>query len=158
MAADLAEDTSSIPTSSTSSNVYRLSSTAFSPSPSAPALSLRTNTAKGSHDNKPRIGKRKSFVGTVWVPIHILQAHIQIFMQPCWMAPELIQGKQYDSKADIWSFGITALELTQGRPPRSRESPQRVLLRMCVFLYCATLMYKNNNNLIHQYPRRPSNS
>ena len=48
------------------------------------------------------------------------------------MAPELIQGKQYDAKADIWSFGITALELTQGRPPRSRESPQRVLLRTSV--------------------------
>lgn len=61
---------------------------------------------------RPRMGKRKSFVGTPW-----------------WMAPELIQGRQYDSSADIWSFGITALELTQGRPPRSRESPQRVLLR-----------------------------
>ncbi|KAK0233323.1 kinase-like domain-containing protein [Armillaria fumosa] len=48
---------------------------------------------------------------------------------PCWMAPELIQGKNYDSSADIWSFGITALELTQGRPPRSRESPQKVLLK-----------------------------
>ena len=45
------------------------------------------------------------------------------------MAPELIQGKQYDAKADIWSFGITALELTQGRPPRFREKPQQVLLR-----------------------------
>ncbi len=45
------------------------------------------------------------------------------------MAPELIQGQNYDSSADIWSFGITALELTQGRPPRSRESPQKVLLK-----------------------------
>ncbi|KAJ2920280.1 hypothetical protein MD484_g71, partial [Candolleomyces efflorescens] len=61
---------------------------------------------------RPTIGKRKSFVGT-----------------PCWMAPELIQGKQYDASADIWSFGITALELSQGHPPRFRESPQRVLLR-----------------------------
>lgn len=49
------------------------------------------------------------------------------------MAPELIQGKQYDSSADIWSFGITALELTQGRPPRSRESPHAVLLQTSVF-------------------------
>lgn len=45
------------------------------------------------------------------------------------MAPELIQGKQYDSSADIWSFGITALELSQGRPPRSRETPHAVLLQ-----------------------------
>jgi len=48
------------------------------------------------------------------------------------MAPELIQGHQYDASADIWSFGITALELTQGRPPGSRETPQKVLLKMCV--------------------------
>lgn len=53
------------------------------------------------------------------------------------MAPELIQGRQYDSSADIWSFGITALELTHGRPPRSREPPQKVLLKTSVF--CAAL-------------------
>lgn len=61
---------------------------------------------------RPGMGKRKSFVGT-----------------PCWMAPELIQGHRYDSKADIWSFAITAIELTQGRPPRSRESAHNVLLQ-----------------------------
>ena len=46
------------------------------------------------------------------------------------MAPEVINGKQYDTSADIWSFGITALELTQGRPPRSREKPHNLLLHI----------------------------
>jgi serine/threonine-protein kinase OSR1/STK39 len=62
---------------------------------------------------RSRVGKRRSFVGT-----------------PCWMAPELISGIQYDSSADIWSFGITALELAQGRAPRSRESSRTVLLQI----------------------------
>jgi serine/threonine-protein kinase OSR1/STK39 len=46
------------------------------------------------------------------------------------MAPELIEGKQYDSAADIWSFGITALELCQGRPPKSRVSSKEVFVKM----------------------------
>ena len=50
------------------------------------------------------------------------------------MAPELILGKQYDSKADIWSFGITAIELCQGRAPRSREAPSKVLMKTFVKL------------------------
>jgi len=51
------------------------------------------------------------------------------------MAPELISGKQYDSSADIWSFGITAVELAQGRAPRSRSPAQQVLLQVCVLPY-----------------------
>lgn len=60
----------------------------------------------------PTLSKRKSFVGT-----------------PCYMAPEVINGRAYDASADIWSFGITALALTQGRAPRSLVSPQTALLQ-----------------------------
>lgn len=84
---------------------------------------------------RSRVGKRRSFVGTVCYSTLSQWYHMSCQCspfpcQPCWMAPELISGIQYDSSADIWSFGITALELAQGRAPRSRESSRTVLLQM----------------------------
>ncbi|KAJ3114502.1 hypothetical protein HDU96_002016 [Phlyctochytrium bullatum] len=58
---------------------------------------------------------------------------------PYWMSPEVITGSDYGTEADIWSLGITAIEMTDGVPPHSTVHPMRAMFKI-PFLPPPTLM------------------
>ena len=64
-----------------------------------------------------------------------LQRRFSFIGTPYWMSPEVIACEtdkeiSYDFKTDIWSLGITCIELAEKEPPHNELNPARVMMRI----------------------------
>lgn len=80
-----------------------------------------------------RKGHRKTFVGTPcwmapgrWCMSTFQPGFIFFKKKPLFIISEVMEQSGYDYKADIWSFGITALELATGHAPFAKYPPMKV--------------------------------
>ncbi|XP_051900804.1 misshapen-like kinase 1 isoform X2 [Pristis pectinata] len=98
------------------------------------------------------VGRRNTFIGT-----------------PYWMAPEVIACDEnpdatYDYRSDIWSLGITAIEMAEGAPPLCDMHPMRALFliprnpppRLKSKKWSRKFIEFIENCLIKNYTQRPS--
>lgn len=58
--------------------------------------------------------------------------NMTIIGAPYWMAPEVISGISYSYEADIWSIGITAVELCEGAPPFAELDPTKAMIEIAI--------------------------
>ncbi|XP_056450629.1 misshapen-like kinase 1 isoform X5 [Gadus chalcogrammus] len=98
------------------------------------------------------VGRRNTFIGT-----------------PYWMAPEVIACDEnpdstYDYRSDIWSLGITAIEMAEGAPPLCDMHPMRALFliprnpppKLKSKKWSKKFMDFIEGCLVKTYPSRPS--
>ncbi|XP_060888362.1 mitogen-activated protein kinase kinase kinase kinase 4-like isoform X16 [Labrus mixtus] len=97
------------------------------------------------------VGRRNTFIGT-----------------PYWMAPEVIACDEnpdatYDYRSDLWSTGITAIEMAEGAPPLCDMHPMRALFliprnpppRLKSKKWSKKFFSFIENSLVKNYTQRP---